>query len=103
MMPVAKGKRHTRWQILFYSLVLFPVGLLPVFLGFGGPLTGAASLCFGGWLIWQSTAVLRETDEAREPAARKLFGVSIVYLFALFAALIGEHLIGLKPLIGTWI
>jgi len=101
MMPVAKGKRHTRWQILLYALVLFPVGFSPVFFGFGGPLAAAASLGFGGWLIWQAVAVLRETDESREPAARKLFGVSILYLFALFAALIAEHLIGLGPFFGT--
>ena len=102
MLPVVKGKRHTRWQILLYALVLIPVGLLPAFIGLGGPLTAAAAFGFGGWLVWQAAAVLRETDENREPAARRLFGVSILYLFALFAALIGEHLTSLKPLVGTW-
>ena len=30
--------------------------------------------------------------------AKRLFGFSILYLFALFAALLVEHLVGLKPL-----
>jgi protoheme IX farnesyltransferase len=41
---------------------------------------------------------VRERDEIREPAARRLFGVSIIYLFVLFAALMVEHLMGLPPL-----
>jgi protoheme IX farnesyltransferase len=102
MLPVVKGKLHTRWQILLYSLVLFPVGLLPAITGFGGALTVASAVFFGGWMVWQACAVLRETEDAREPAARRLFGVSILYLFSLFAALIAEHLIGLPPVSGTW-
>ncbi len=48
-------------------------------------------------MVVDSVRVLRETDEAHEPAAKKLFGISLVYLFALFAALIAEHLIGIHP------
>ena len=33
-----------------------------------------------------------------EKKARGLFGFSILYLFGLFAALLGEHLAGLAPL-----
>src|SRR6201986_1611948 len=29
MLPVVKGKRHTRWQILLYTLVLVPLGIAP--------------------------------------------------------------------------
>jgi protoheme IX farnesyltransferase len=97
MMPVVAGKRSTRWQILAYSLVLFPVGLAPAVIGLGGPIYLAAAVLFGGWMIVDSVRVLRETDEAHEPAAKKLFGISLVYLFALFASLIAEHLIGIAP------
>ncbi len=102
MLPVVKGKPHTRRQILLYALVLFPAGLLPVFVGLGGALTASVAFVLGGWLVWQAWAVRRETDQDREPAARRLFGISILYLFALFAALIGEHLIGLQHWFGTW-
>ncbi len=92
MLPVVRGKRVTRWNILAYALVLVPVGLLPAAIGLGGPLYLASAALLGGWFAWQSVAVLRETDAVREPAARRLFAISLVYLFALFAALIVERL-----------
>jgi len=95
MMPVVRGKASTRRQILAYSLLLFPAGLAPAFVGLAGPLYTAAAVLFGGWMIFESVAVLRETDEDREPAARRLFAVSISYLFVLFATLIAEHLLGI--------
>ena len=102
MLPVVRGKKATRRQILAYSLVLVPVGVLPAFLGIAGPLYIAAALLGGGWMIWDSFKVLRELDETREPAARRLFGVSLYYLFGLFTALVVEHLPGLSQLQG-WI
>src|SRR4051794_1978783 len=98
MLPVVKGKTNTRRQILAYTLLLVPLGLVPLAVGLGGILYAAAALGFGAWMLIDAIAVWRERDEAREPAARKLFGVSILYLFALFAALIAERLIGIAPL-----
>ncbi len=106
MMPVVKGKPSTRRQILAYALVLFPVGLAPAFVGLAGPLYTAAATLFGGWMIVEAVAVLRETDEVKEPAAKRLFAASISYLFVLFAALIAEHLLGIAPFgaasFGAW-
>jgi protoheme IX farnesyltransferase len=106
MMPVVKGKAATRKQILAYAALLFPAGLLPGAIGLAGPLYAAAAALFGGWLVFEAVAVYREQDEVREPAARRLFGVSIVYLFVLFAALILERLIGIAPFgapaFGAW-
>ena len=106
MLPVVQGKRATRWQILLYTLVLVPLGLAPAAIGMAGPLYGAMALGFGLWFAVEAVAVLRETDEVHEPAARRLFGISILYLFVLFAALIVERLMGLAPLtalhIGGW-
>ncbi|MFL5239092.1 MAG: heme o synthase [Rhizomicrobium sp.] len=104
MLPVAKGKTHTRYQIVAYTLLLSPLGLAPAFIGLGGVLYAAAAFAFGCWMLVAAIAVLRERDEVREPAARKLFGVSIGYLFALFAALIVERLMGIAPLhlAGSW-
>jgi heme o synthase len=106
MMPVVLGKPFTRLQILIYAIMLFPVGLLPAFVGLAGPLYLAASALFGGWLVYDAFEVWRETDDVREPAARRLFAVSILYLFVLFATLIAEHLLGIAPLgtasFGAW-
>ena len=103
MMPVVKGKAHTRREILVYTLLLVPLGLAPALIGLGGPLYAAAATLFGGWMLIDAIAVLRERDEAREPAARKLFGISILYLFALFAALIVERALHIPPLaLSSW-
>ncbi|MDE1987229.1 MAG: heme o synthase [Alphaproteobacteria bacterium] len=98
MMPVVRGKRSTRWQILAYALVLVPLGLVPAGIGMAGPIYLAAAAILGGLLLWHAVRTLRETDETREPQAKRLFAVSIFYLFSLFAALIAEHLIGTVPL-----
>lgn len=106
MLPVLRGKRTTRRQILIYTLVLVPLALVPAFIGLGGPLYLAVAAGFGGWFVWDVVAVVRERDEVREPAARRLFGVSILYLFVLFAGLMAEHLMKLPPLtalsLGGW-
>jgi protoheme IX farnesyltransferase len=52
-------------------------------------------------LAGQSMLVLREQDEVREPAARRLFAISLAYVFALFAALIMERVFVIAPL-GAW-
>jgi protoheme IX farnesyltransferase len=98
MLPVVRGKRTTRWNIFVYTLVLVPAGLAPAFIGLGGPLYLACAAGLGLWFLAQSIVVLRERDEVGEPAAKRLFGISLLYLFALFAALIGEHLAHIAPL-----
>ena len=98
MLPVVRGKKAARRQILAYALVLAPLGLAPAFIGLGGPLYAATALGFGGWFVFEAWSVMCERDETHEPAAHRLFGVSILYLFVLFAGLIIEHLLGLPPL-----
>ena len=95
MLPVVKGKSETRRQIVIYTVLVVLSGFLPVVLGFAGPLYLAANLVFGGWFAVGSVHVARETDSEREPNARRLFGISILYLFALFAAIIVEQSLGI--------
>ena len=114
MMPVARGAKSTRLQILIYSIVFVPVAIAPGLLGLGGMLylvvSGVGGLGFLGLAIrlWRSRAG-DEPDKAeavgREAAlydvraeakpARNLFAFSILYLMALFAALLVEKLSGL--------
>lgn len=102
MMPVVRGKAVTRHQILAYSLVLAPTALLPALMGIGGWLYLSVAVVGGVWMIWDSFRVWRERDAQREPAAHRLFGVSIFYLFGLFAAPVLEHLASL-PTLPSWI
>jgi protoheme IX farnesyltransferase len=101
MLPVVKGKPHTRLQILLYTLVLVPLGISPAFLHVGGVLYLAASGGLGLWFLVEAVRTYFEKDEAKEPAAHRLFGVSLIYLAALFATLIAEKLIGL-PGLALW-
>jgi heme o synthase len=95
MMPNVLGIDHTALEILIYSLVLVPVGCLPWLLGFAGPVYAtAASLCglmflYRAWRTYQS----RQDAAKRNKVAMRLFGFSILYLFALFAALLFERIV----------
>ena len=101
MLPVVKGKPHTRLQILLYTLALVPLGLSPAAIGLGGPLYLACAAGLGAWFLWEAVATFRERDAVKEPAAHRLFGVSLIYLAALFASLIAEKLLGI-PALAFW-
>ncbi|HXJ01589.1 MAG TPA: UbiA family prenyltransferase, partial [Micropepsaceae bacterium] len=95
MLPVVSGKPETRRQIVLYTVLVVGCGFVPVILGFAGPVYLAANAGIGLWFLIQSVRVARENDTVREPQARRLFGVSILYLFALFAALLVEQAAGI--------
>jgi protoheme IX farnesyltransferase len=102
MLPVVAGKSETRRQIVIYTVLVVACGFAPVALGFAGPLYLAANAGIGLWFLVQSVLVAFERNPEREPRARRLFGVSILYLFALFAAILVEQaavLASLPPLI----
>ena len=94
MMPVVAGPTSTRRQIFWYALAMVPVAVLPAFTVAGGPvyLTVAtiASLRFlhDAWKVSHRTEAAAEADSYA--AEKRLFGTSIVYLFAVFGALIGD-------------
>jgi protoheme IX farnesyltransferase len=89
MLPVVAGRAETKRQIVLYTGVLVPVSLAPWLLGYAGLLYGVIAVAAGAvlallaWRIW-TAAEGRPTDLA----ARRLFGFSILYLFALFAGLL---------------
>lgn len=91
MLPVVAGDAETRRQIVLYSWLLAPVGVLPWLLGYAGLLYGAVALV-GGILFVTAARRLRKAaaGEATEQAAKALFGYSILYLVLLFAVLLVE-------------
>ncbi|HVL72866.1 MAG TPA: heme o synthase [Beijerinckiaceae bacterium] len=104
MMPNVAGPDSTRRQILAYTLVLAPAGLAPALLGFGGVAYAAVATLGGMAMVALAVQVhrLRQGEPAAR-AAQHLFGFSILYLFALFAALLAEHGLGLmRPLWSLW-
>jgi protoheme IX farnesyltransferase len=97
MMPVARGSASTRRQILAYSLLFVPVALAPAFTGLGGPAYLAVAAAGGAVFLMLAGKVALGSDADQRPA-RSLFGFSILYLFLLFASLLGEHVFGIGPM-----
>jgi heme o synthase len=91
MLPVVAGPAATTRQILIYSILLLPVSLLPCVLGFAGPLFAAAAATCGAILVALAFQ-LHASKGANRLAAQRLFSFSILYLFALFAALLASNL-----------
>jgi protoheme IX farnesyltransferase len=109
MMPVVKGPASTRRQIMAYSLVLVPLAMTPAFIGLGGAVYASVAGLGGAVFLLLALRLLRSrAGEAGDPredgslydvkagakTARDLFAFSILYLFLLFAALLGERLTG---------
>lgn len=94
MLPVVAGEAATRAQILAYSLLLFPVGLMPWALGFAGSVHGIVAAVGGTVFIALAALVfVRREGAAARRACGRLFAFSILHLFALFAVLAGERIV----------
>ena len=88
MLPVTHGAEFTRLHVLLYTLVLFAGTLLPFVQGMSGLFYLVAAVLLNvvfvghAWKLWRSYS---------DQLARKTFRFSIVYLSALFAALLVDH------------
>jgi heme o synthase len=95
MLPVVSGRPETRRQILLYSAVLAPVGASPWLFGYAGLLYGVTSVTLGAVMVVLASRIMAIGEGAGGlPAAKRLFGVSIVYLFVLFAVLLLDSALG---------
>jgi protoheme IX farnesyltransferase len=91
MLPVVRGDRETARQIVWYSLVLVGVTLLPFAWHMAGVLYLAVALLLGALFLRLAWRLRRETTTAR---AGVLFKFSLLYLALLFVALAVDPLIG---------
>jgi len=88
MLPVTHGVQYTRWQILFYTLLLVVVTVLPFAAGMSGWFYLGGALVLGAGFIWHAWKLMDPPDELY---AMKVFSYSIVYLMVLFAFLLVDH------------
>ena len=93
MLPVVAGVRHTRLQVLLYSLPMAAAAIAPWWLGLAGRVYGATAAATSAvfLLLALRVALSRETDPAAMRPERRLFAWSILYLFILFGALVVDH------------
>jgi heme o synthase len=109
MLPVTHGAKATRAQIVIYAVLLAPLAYAPVLTGLGGPIYAGVAMLGGAAMAALSILVARSragdaaeggdiyVARAENKPALRLFVVSILYLFALFAALLVERVAGLHP------
>jgi protoheme IX farnesyltransferase len=85
MLPVARGERETRRQILLYSLLLYAVTQLPFCAGGFGGIYLVASMVLGLAFIAGAVRLYRRADRR---AALRLYLFSLAYLALLFGAMV---------------
>jgi protoheme IX farnesyltransferase len=99
MLPVVKGAKHTRLNVLVYALVLLPISLAPWALGLTGPIYGLTALGMSSAFVALSWRVYVENQDAKgnslnqDKAARTTFKFSLLYLFVLFGACAVDRLV----------
>ena len=93
MMPVVAGEVVTRRLIALYAALLLPLSLVPWWIGGAGALYGwVVATCSGVFLALAIRVGLRRRNgegDTMKPE-KQLFAVSVIYLFALFAALVAD-------------
>ncbi len=96
MMPNVAGDRSTRRQIMAYTVALALFALVPVAMAMGGLVYLVVATAGGVGMLGIAWRILKAPDvESGHKAGMQMFGFSILYLFAVFSALLAEHSLGL--------
>ena len=88
MLPVTHGSKYTRQYILFYTILLAVVTVMPFVTRMSGLFYLIGAMALNAGFIAHAWKLYRNYSDA---LARKTFGYSIKYLAALFALLLVDH------------
>ena len=88
MLPVTHGIAYTRWHVLFYTILLVVITVLPYLAGMSGLFYLGGALVLGGAFLWYAVRLMNPPDDYY---AMRVFNYSIIYLMALFAFLLIDH------------
>jgi protoheme IX farnesyltransferase len=91
MAPLVWGERETMRNMLWYTLILVPLTLLPVAFGALGVLYLVSAALLGGWLLVGVIRVMRAADFTKP--AWSVYKFSLLYLALLFAAMVVDRAI----------
>jgi heme o synthase len=89
MAPLVWGERETKRQMVWYTLILLPLTVLPVALGIFGMTYFVSALVLGALFLWNVVRVVRARDHGKVAWAAYRF--SLLYLALLFAAMAVDH------------
>ena len=88
MLPVVKGKKTTKRQIMIYSIILFAVTILPFLFGFSGLLYLISASILNSYFCYLAFRLLKSYEDDKLLYAPKLFKCSILYLYSIFSFLV---------------
>ncbi len=88
MLPVIRGERRTKIEMLVYTLILFPLSLAPAFLGIGGMVYLIGASILSSLFVICAVRVLRDKTHR---SAKQMFLYSLFYLTALLSLLLVEQ------------
>jgi protoheme IX farnesyltransferase len=88
MLPVTHGVTYTRWHVLFYTVLLVVITMLPYLTGMSGLFYLGGALVLGAGFLWYAIRLMDPPD-ALFPM--RVFNYSIIYLMALFVFLLVDH------------
>ncbi len=88
MLPVVAGRAATRRHILAYAAIVSATSLAPCLTGDLGRLYGGAAILLGLGFLGYAHRLWRDDSDV---TAMRLFRFSILYLFALFAAMVADR------------
>jgi len=92
MLPVTHGVVFTRWQILFYTVLLVIVTILPYLTGMSGLLYLAGVSVLNAGFLWYATRMVAQKDPPdADVLPMQTFGYSVIYLMVLFIFLLADH------------
>ena len=92
MLSVIAGEEYTKKNIFIYSIILFPISLIPFYLGFASYINLMTVIFFGSSYIYLSYKLLREEDKNKSNfIANKVFIFSIFYLFFIFSTILLDN------------
>jgi protoheme IX farnesyltransferase len=89
MAPLVWGEKETKDQMVWYTVVLVALTLLPVAFGAFGWIYGLSAAVLGGELLRQTLAVRAAVDFVKP--AWKVYGYSLLYLALLFVAMAADR------------
>jgi protoheme IX farnesyltransferase len=95
MLPVVSGAKATRQQIALYTLPMAAAAVAPWPLGLAGAFYGIAASLLSLAFLALALQVLanRATEPAQMKPEKRLFAYSILYLFAVFSALVIDQIL----------
>ena len=90
MLPVIRGEKETRWQILIYTVELVGLTLLLPLFGLGGGVYFVSALALGAFLLQAAWKVWKHEGNK---VAWKMYRYSSMYLAFIFVALMIDALL----------